>query len=58
MERQLLTTAELCRLYRISRSTVMRWRNEGMPYVGRGHSIRYEPEIVERWIKENPKVSK
>lgn len=46
-----ITLAELCRILKISRATVDRWRKEGMPYHKIGNGVRFiEIEALE-WIK-------
>jgi predicted DNA-binding transcriptional regulator AlpA len=50
-----LTTKQLCEKYQVGRSTIMRWREQGMPYLGKDRSIRYNPEEVEKWLKEQTK---
>lgn len=56
MEQELLTTPELCKWLKITRSTAWRWRKEGgMPYIGQGKSLRYQKEEVLKWLKKNGK---
>lgn len=48
-----LTTKDLCDLYRISKTSVLFWRREGMPYKRIGpRIIRYNLEEVEEWLKK------
>ena len=44
---------ELMELLKISRSTVDRWRREGMPYTKVGRGVRFFEEDVMEWIKEH-----
>lgn len=52
MEEELIKTKELCDWLRVSNTTVMRWRNEGVPYIGKGRSLRYKRSEVEKWMQE------
>lgn len=52
MEEQFITTKELCDWLKISNATAMRWRNQGMPYIGKGRSLRYLKSEIEKWMKE------
>lgn len=49
---ELIKTTELCQWLKISSSTAMRWRNEGMPYIGKGRSLRYRKTEVQKWLEE------
>lgn len=46
-----ITEQELCEWLKIERMTAYRWRKEGMPYIGKTKSIRYNKEEVEEWLK-------
>jgi predicted site-specific integrase-resolvase len=50
-----ITESDLCEWLRINRATAYRWRKEGMPYIGKTKSIRYNKEEVEKWLKERSK---
>ena len=52
MEEKLITTKELCEWLRISNQTASRWRQEGMPYHGKGKSLRYYKTEIEKWLEE------
>lgn len=52
MEKELLTTPELCKWLKIGRVTAWRWRNEGMPFLGQGKRLRYEKSKVMKWLNE------
>jgi phage terminase Nu1 subunit (DNA packaging protein) len=54
----LVKTKDLCDWLKISNATVMRWRNEGMPYHGKGRSLRYNKEEVQRWVDEQNQLKK
>lgn len=52
----LLTTKEICEIYKISRNTVDRWRREkGLPYIRVGSGIRFKEEDVKEWIEKHSK---
>lgn len=50
MSREYITMKELVRSLKISRSTIDRWRREGMPYYKIGNGVRFIEEEVNEWI--------
>lgn len=50
-----LTEKELCEWLKITTVTAWRWRKEGMPYLGKRKSIRYDRKAVEQWLKNRDK---
>jgi excisionase family DNA binding protein len=52
MEDEILTTTELCSWLKVGRSTVLNWRNRGMPYIGQGKSMRYQKSKVIAWLEK------
>lgn len=57
----LLTTDEICKLLRVRRETLCRWRKCGLPFKRVMGSVRYDPIEIEEWISsqnENPANSK
>jgi len=57
---QLLTPADLCKILRITRTTLWRWRVKGefpdallMP----GHQPRWTPGAIEAWLAKQPRVA-
>lgn len=52
-----VTTTELCDIFRVTRTTILRWREEGMPYYGNGKALRYLVSEVKEWLKEQTKKS-
>lgn len=54
-EERYVTTKELCEMFRVTRTTMLRWRNEEMPYYGKGKALRYKVSEVEEWLKEQSK---
>jgi len=53
-----ISEKELCEWLNISTSTAWRWRKEGMPYIGKKKSIRYNKEEVENWLKNRDSNTK
>jgi len=49
----LITVQELVDYLKISRTTIDRWRKEGMPFQKVSRGVRFEREVVLKWIKEN-----
>ncbi|WP_109431824.1 helix-turn-helix domain-containing protein [Sulfoacidibacillus thermotolerans] len=58
MEEPYMTTSELCDWLRITRTTVWKWRKEGMPYHGSGKALRYKRYEVEEWLKKRESENK
>lgn len=58
MEEPYMTTSELCDWLRITRTTVWKWRKEGMPYFGSGKTFRYKRSEVEEWLKKRESENK
>ena len=50
---KLITSQDVQDIYKISRSTVDRWRKEGMPCSKVGRSIRFDEDEVRKWIEKN-----
>ena len=46
-----ISEEELCKWLNIGRTTAWRWRKEGMPYIGKSKSIRYNQKEIEEWLK-------
>lgn len=53
MEEEYITLDELSRLVKLSRSTIDRWRREGLPYEKVGRGVRFKKDIALEWIKKN-----
>jgi len=50
----LLTQKEACALLKVSRTTLLRLRNEaGLPYVSMGTRLRFDEDAVSEWLKQN-----
>lgn len=50
---KLITSEELQKIYSLSRSTIDRWRREGMPFFKVGRNVRFDEIAVQKWIEEN-----
>jgi len=57
MEEELLTTTELCKWLKVTRSTIWKWRQKGMPSMGERGSLRFKASEVENWLREKQSVS-
>lgn len=53
MPNSYITIEQLSQMLQIGRSTIDRWRKQGMPYIKIGKGIRFEEDTVMKWIKEN-----
>lgn len=50
---ELITAKQLQEKLNVSRSTVYRWRKEGMPHKKIGHkTIRYDLDKVMEWLED------
>jgi len=49
----LLTLRQLSDKLQVSRSTIDRWRKEGLPCTKIGKSLRFDEKKVFGWIKRN-----
>lgn len=50
---ELLTQAELMERLRISRATLFRWRQAGLPTIKLGRTLRFDAVEVLRWVKRS-----
>ena len=57
MSDDLLTPAELYAWLKISRATAWKWRQKGMPYIGKSKGIRYSKSEVETWMRNQSELS-
>lgn len=55
MDDEFLTVEQLCDLFKISRSTVVRLRKKGMPHLQQGRVVRFEKIKVKEWMEKNYK---
>lgn len=51
MSEKLITIQQLCEIFQVSRSTVDRWRKDGLPCLKIGRNIRFNEEVAINWIK-------
>lgn len=50
-----ITIEDLMQVLKIGRTTVNRWRKEGMPYIKIGRGVRFVLNDVMNWIETNKK---
>ena len=50
-----LTTKDLEGKYKVSRATIKKWREKGMPYYLIDRTIRFKEGEIEQWVKEQNK---
>lgn len=50
MEEKLLTEKELCVFLCVGRTTIWRWRKEGMPFIKAKKSVRFDKAKVLKWL--------
>jgi len=55
MDDKLLTEKDLCEWLQVVRSTVWKWRQDGLPYIKVGKAVRFDKKEVLKWLKENGK---
>jgi excisionase family DNA binding protein len=51
--KKLLTTKELAELLKVTTVTIWRWRDNGLPFIKIGRSIRFDFDEVMKWIRAN-----
>lgn len=52
---QLVNVKEMCELLQVSRATLYRLKDQGMPFVKLLRSTRFDPEAVFKWVEEQNK---
>jgi hypothetical protein len=50
-----LTTKDLEEKYKVSRSTIKKWRDKKMPFYTIDGTIRFKEDEGEQWVKEQNK---
>lgn len=55
IQNEYITIEDLMQYLKVGRSTINRWRKEGMPFVKIGRGVRFVLEDVNRWIDSNKK---
>jgi len=50
-----LTTKDLEGKYKVSRATIKKWRDKGMPFYTIDRTIRFKEDEVEQWVKKQNK---
>ncbi len=49
--KELLTSKELEKILKVNRTTIWRYKKQGMPFEKVGKSIRFNPDKVMKWIE-------
>jgi len=49
---RVITTADICREYGVSRQAVAKWRFAGLPHKAMGRTFVYNRKEVEEWLKK------
>ena len=49
----LLTSEQLCDFLSVSRTTLFRFRKNGLPFIRIGRSLRYRLDDIELWLSQN-----
>ncbi|WP_026884258.1 helix-turn-helix domain-containing protein [Clostridium akagii] len=57
-DEEYISTPELQKILKIAKSTVSKWRAEGMPYIGIPKAYRYKFSEVEKWLTEKEEKRK
>lgn len=53
MSEPLITIDEACKLFKVSRSTIDRWRKEGLPFIRVGRGVRFYESKIREWVEKN-----
>lgn len=55
---EFITTLELCEWLKVAKSTVSKWRSEGLPHYGKTRVYRYKKSEVLKWLDGQQKRSR
>jgi phage terminase Nu1 subunit (DNA packaging protein) len=47
----LVSRKRLATHFDVSERTIQRWQADGMPHLGRGHTVRYRVSVCEMWLE-------
>jgi excisionase family DNA binding protein len=47
-----ITTKELCEYLKVTKTTIERWRKEGLPFSQIGRGIRFKLDEVMQWVED------
>jgi len=50
-----LTTKDIESKYKVSRATIKKWKDKGLPFYKIGSTIRFKEGEVEQWVSEQNK---
>jgi phage terminase Nu1 subunit (DNA packaging protein) len=51
MDKEFMTINELEQMFKVSRTTIDRWRKSGLPCIKIGRGVRFERDIAIKWIQ-------
>jgi len=55
MQDKLCDKKEICEWLGISRATLDRWREKGLPYIKGERAVRFDKSEVKKWMEANGK---
>ncbi|GLC32881.1 helix-turn-helix domain-containing protein [Clostridium omnivorum] len=50
--KDLLSAEDICKVFNISRTTLYRYRKDGMPYIQIKRKIMFDADEVKKWLKQ------
>ncbi len=53
----LLTIADVCRLFQISRPTIYTLIDQGLPVMKFGKAVRFSPTSLQRWLARREEIA-
>lgn len=48
----MMNKKEICKYFKISNTTIMKWIEQGVPCYHFGNTYRFDPEEVKEWLRE------
>jgi excisionase family DNA binding protein len=55
MQYKLYTKKEICEWLGVSRATIDRWREKGMPSIKGDRAVRFDKNKITEWMERNDK---
>ena len=56
---KLLNVSELSLILNIKVKTIYDWTHKGLiPYIKLGHLVRFDPDVISKWIRSNSHMTK
>ena len=54
LKMKLLNVTQLSEILNIKKKTIYDWTHKGLiPYIKLGHLLRFDPDIISKWVKSN-----